>query len=598
MMITHYRILLIFCGLIISLTPLKSQWFQDFTSQDLSEWLGDVGNFVVNEQEVLQLNASAAGESFIFRSSTIDSDTVSIFLFHTMDFSPSDNNMSKIYLALDNSDPTTANGYFIEIGENGSDDALKFFYLNNGVEELLATASMGAMAAEPATVRLRIDVYPDGLWSIYSNYEGGEFTTLELEFVEDRFSFSQSMFFGFFCKYSASRADKFFFDDMGVLKFEKDITPPEVASVKVLNAAQLELTFSEPVFASEAENNSNYSLDNGIGNPTNVSNQGGLGNVYLLTFSQDFDASLVYELTVSGITDLNDNVMISQQISFLFAAPPSPGDLFLSEILFDPYSGGEDFLEIYNRSNKNLELNGVAIRNDQKEDEKVINASIIIPGDSYLALTEDVDFLFQEYKPDQNANIEFSELPDFNNDMGNAMLISPMGEVLDSFDYHEDQHFQLLDDTEGVSLERLSFDVESTATQNWQSASQNVRFATPGYMNSNFITVPSEGENFLLSNETFSPNQDGEDDQMILNYSMEKGGFVANIQVYDASGFKIKDLSTNELLAVQGIITWDGTDSNGQIADIGIYIIAGDAFHPDGDVKRFKLTTVLADFID
>jgi len=578
--------------------PVFSQWSHDFSTDDLSDWSGDIGDFVVTDNEQLQLNAAAAGDAYIYRSSTIDFDSVSFSIFHNLDFAPSDNNKSRIYIALDNEDPTAASGYFIEIGENGSDDALKFYYLENGVENFLASATMGAMASEPAIVRMQIDIFPDGLWSVKTNYEGEEFTSLELEFVDDQFSMKNSQFFGLSCKFSASRADKFFYDDIGVQPFEEDTTPPEVVDVTIINSRTLSVTFSEPIVVTEGINTANYNLNNNIGNPVFMTQLNSLGSKFELEFDDDFDASKKYQLTVSGISDLSENVMTDQTIDFLFAGQPELGDLLLSEIIFDPYPGGEDFIEIYNRSDKNIDLIGLTINNSQKEENRTIENSIVIPSGTYLALTEEVDFLFQEYKPEQGAQIEFQELPSFNNDEGNVTIINSSGIVLDSFDYSEDQHFQLIDDTEGVSLERVSFEVAATDTRNWQSAAQSVRYATPGYENSSSITVIGGEESFQLEKETFSPNQDGEDDQLILTYSLEKSGFIANITVHDAAGFKIKELSNNELLGVEGIITWDGTGEDNMISDIGIYIIVGNVFHADGDKMNFKITTVLADFID
>ncbi len=578
--------------------PCQSQWVHDFSTDDLSSWTGSIGDFIVNDNDQLQLNAPDAGEAYIYRSSTIDFDTVTFMMYHEMDFAPSDNNKSRIYLAIDNEDASIANGYFIEIGENGSADALKFYYLEGGVEFFIASASMGAMASEPAIVRLQIDIFPDGLWTVRSNYDGGEFTSLDLEFMDDQFSFKESKFFGLHCKFSASRADKFFYDDMSIQRFVKDTEPPQVVDAVAVNTNEILVTFSEPVVEGEATDASNYNLNNGIGNPTTISTVGILGSQFQLKFANDFDASKMYELSISGISDLNENLMSEQSVAFLFAGQPQLGDLFISEILFDPYSNGEDFVEIYNGSNKNLELLGLTIRNDQKGEIQVIEQSIILPAESYVALTEEVDFLFQEYKPEPEAVIELQELPAFNNDEGNVMLLNEMGIVLDSFDYHENQHFQLLDDTEGVSLERVSFDVESTNERNWQSAAKSVRYATPGYENSNTVPIISGEKNFEIINESFSPNQDGEDDQMILSYNLEKSGYLANITVHDAAGFKIKELSNNELLGLQGIITWDGTGSDNLISDLGIYIIVGNVFHPDGEVLTFKLTTVLADFID
>ena len=579
-------------------TTSDAQWSSDFSGSDLSEWTGDVDQYIINEAGQLQLNAPEAGETTIFRQSQISNDTVSIGFFHLLDFSPSDNNRSTIYLALDNQDLTVANGYYIQVGENGSDDALIFYYLNNGTAEQIGSATMSAMANEPAVVRIDIDVYPNGLWSVKTNYDGIEATSLDVEFMDDRFKFSNSQFFGMTCKFSASRADKFFYDDMFLKAFEIDLTPPTIIEARALSVNQILIKFDEPVESVNAQNVNNYNVDNGVGNPSAVSISGTLGNEYLLQFASDFVSSIEYTMTASGINDLNENLM--EDFSFMFNVPGRPmiGDLLLSEILFDPYIEGEDFIELYNTSDKFLELQGLVILNTQNEIMETVTSNISLGPKEYIALTEDAVFLVQEYKPDSDANINTSNLPAFNNDEGNVTIVNADGTVLDFLDYNEDQHFQLLDDTEGVSLERISFDVETNNDRNWQSASQNTRYATPGYKNSGEISINQGDDMFTIVKETFSPDQDGADDVMILNYNLEKTGFVANIAIHDAAGFKIKELSQNELLSTQGIITWDGTDAEGNISDLGIYIIVGQVFHTDGDVLEFKKTAVLAGFID
>ena len=577
---------------------LNAQWSSNFSEAGFDAWSGDTNQFIINEDGQLQLNAPEAGETTIFRQSQINNDTISIGFYHRLDFSPSDNNRSTIYLALDNQDLAVANGYYIQIGENGSDDAIKFYYLNNGAAELIGSATMGAMANDPAEVRINIDVYPSGLWSVKTNYEGSESTSLDVEFLDARFSFSDSQFFGITCKFSASRADKFFYDDMFIKAFEVDVTPPNIIEVTALSVNQLFIKFDEPVEASDAQNVNNYHIDNGAGNPSSVGILGGLGNEYLLQFTTDFVSDIIYTMIVSGINDLNGNLMSDFSLSFNVPSKPIKGDLLLSEILFDPYIGGEDFIELFNTSDKFLKLQGIIISNTQNEMMQVITSNISIGPKEYIALTEDVEFLVQEYKPDSDANITTSELPAFNNDEGNVTITNIDGVVIDSFDYTEDQHFQLIDDTEGVSLERISFSVETNDARNWQSASQSTRFATPGYKNSGEITINPGDEMFTVVTEIFSPDQDGTDDVMILNYNIEKSGFVANITIHDAAGFKIVALSQNELLSTQGIITWDGTDTEGNISDLGIYIIVGQVFHPDGDVLSFKKTAVLAGFID
>jgi len=594
---TRYLLGLLFL-FIVQFSILNAQWNQSFDSpSDLTVWSGDSDNFVVNEDQQLQLMAPDAGQVLMWRPSTIDADSISIGFYHQMDFAPSDNNKSTIYLAMDSDNLAEASGYYIEIGENGSEDAIDFYYQENGAIELISRATMGAMGTDPSTVRIQVDITSDGLWSVYTNYDGEDFLNLDIEFVDSRFKIKDSQFFGIACKFSASRADLFFYDDMFVKAFEKDLNPPLITEVIVEDPSSILVKFNEPVDLSSVSELTNYSIDNGIGNPVSIMQQDAIGTQFLLKFDNELDPLVSYKLTVSNISDLNENVLETISFDLSFSVQPVLGDLLISEILFDPYTGGEDFLELYNKSTKSLDLDGMIIRNEQRDESKVLSGNIVVAPESYLAIGKDRDFLIQEYKPDPDANIVFGTIPAFNNDEGNVMIINQDGIVLDSFDYDEDMHFQLIDDTEGVSLERSNFDIPSTTRSVWKSASQNVRFATPGYANSANINVETGSENFKVVTETFSPNQDGEDDTMVLSYSVDKTGYVANVFVHDAAGFRIRQLLSSELLSTEGIITWDGVDGDGKVADLGIYIIVGELFHADGNVISFKETVVLADFI-
>ena len=96
----------------------------------------------------------------------------------------------------------------------------------------------------------------------------------------------------------------------------------------------------------------------------------------------------------------------------------------------------------------------------------------------------------------------------------------------------------------------------------------------------------------------FSPDGDGDGDRLLLIYDLEKPGYLANFKVYDVDGFEITEMANNQLLSTNGLIFWDGTDSEGNRANIGMYIIYGEAIHPDGDVKIFKEVCVLAELIE
>ena len=94
--------------------------------------------------------------------------------------------------------------------------------------------------------------------------------------------------------------------------------------------------------------------------------------------------------------------------------------------------------------------------------------------------------------------------------------------------------------------------------------------------------------------ETVSPDGDGYEDFLLINYHVNDLGYVANIDVYDASGRLIRNLVNGELLSREGSLQWDGTDNNGRKAGVGIHILFIEIFNPQGDVRRFKKTCIVA----
>jgi hypothetical protein len=72
--------------------------------------------------------------------------------------------------------------------------------------------------------------------------------------------------------------------------------------------------------------------------------------------------------------------------------------------LTDPYIGGDDFVEIYNRSTSFIKLDSLIIKNAQKSESKVINTSAILYPGKYLAISKNTGFLKTTYNTPDTAH--------------------------------------------------------------------------------------------------------------------------------------------------------------------------------------------------
>lgn len=572
----------------------SAQVMDDFSDGDLNtnpQWFGDLQDFIINDDKKLQLFADEAGESFIYTEISLGNPQLWETYFR-MDFNPSNSNFCRIYLGLDDFDLTNASGYYLECGSSGSEDAIELYQLNEGNKTLLASGTSGAIATDPSMARIQLSYTNGNKIDLLSDFMGG--TNYQPEFSESiNLDLSQMKYFGLYAKYTSTRVDKFFFDDINI----PDFSPPALNELKIIDEQTLFLEFNEALMGAQLDQFSISPLLNisdvvfDVNKPKEV----------ILNLSDKIQSGVEYVLEIISIQDKLGNISDDINETFIFVSTPQPGELKVSEILFDPYIDGEDFLEIYNSSDQILSLENVFLSNIDKEEEVLIISPLLINPGQYLAFTSNLDFLANNYQLLSPENVFEQSIPSFNNSDGNfSIVLKQDGNsiILDSFDYSEDLHFELLTDTEGVSLERLNFDESSDNLANWHSASAAAGYATPGYANSNgFVTNVIEGM-FSLQNTTFSPNGDSEDDLLILNYTTSKAGFVADIDIFDAYGRPVRKLERSLLLSTNGFVNWDGVNEEGHRERIGVYILYISGFHPEGDKFKQKLIFTLADFLD
>ena len=178
--------------------------------------------------------------------------------------------------------------------------------------------------------------------------------------------------------------------------------------------------------------------------------------------------------------------------------------------------------------------------------------------------------------------------PTYNNDDGVVVLTDLNSIEMDKVAYNVSMHYAMLKSTDGVSLERLSPERLSTDATNWHSAATSVGYATPGYKNSQWSEViPSDAE-IIVSPEIFTPNMDGIDDVANIQYKFPEAGNRISVWVYNAAGFKVKQLVNNDIAAMEGVYSWDGTNEDLSRCTTGIYLFYVEVWKLDGTVKRYK----------
>jgi hypothetical protein len=275
----------------------------------------------------------------------------------------------------------------------------------------------------------------------------------------------------------------------------------------------------------------------------------------------------------------------------------SPGDLLISEVLFNPRTGGVDFVEIYNNSNHEIDLKELQLANVNTAGAiaNVKNVSpkqlMIAPG-SYWVITTNQNNIKQNYQVKFPTHfVQISSLPAFNNDKGSVILQSN-GLVLDRLDYDAKVHHPLIREEDGISIERVSFTVATNEPGNFKSAAATAGFATPTYENSQ--SAIAGGNDVHLLSKTFSPDGDNFEDLLTLSYQLDQNSSVATVNIYSDKGRLVRKLIKNQTIGTNGILTWDGLEDSGSVAGIGIYIVLFDIFDLQGNTKRFKNNCVLA----
>ncbi len=303
-----------------------------------------------------------------------------------------------------------------------------------------------------------------------------------------------------------------------------------------------------------------------------------------------------YQFDISGnIKDFAGNQI--QNGSFNFGLPelPGKGDILFNELLFNPMPGDPDYLELYNCSEKIIDasrLQLVSVNDGSGDTSQFFLVSdegrCILPG-SYYAITIDKQKISERYfSAIPNFIFEVNSMPSMNDAAGHLILYNRELDKIDEVYYNEKMHYSLLSGYEGVALEKTGPHNKSEVAANWHSASESSGWGTPGAPNSAFVEIPATSDRVVFSSSKITPDNDGNEDFLVIKLILTGNGNVISVMVFDEAGNYVRKIATNMLAGPGVSLIWDGTADDGSLVKTGIYIVFISLYDDTGKTNKWK----------
>lgn len=381
----------------------------------------------------------------------------------------------------------------------------------------------------------------------------------------------------------------------------KDTEPPVLVNAVARDSVHIILTFDEPLDSAQLAAIDNYTITGAPGPVVSAAPIAPAFNKVVLKTAGPLERNKAFGITVTNMADCAGNpIGAYNKAKFGRAVDAGFSDIAINELLFNPRPDGADYVELYNRSNNIIDIKDCYISsrnaNAAVGPAKQLSADnrLLFPGD-YIVITADAAAVKRQYLAKNPAAFaEISSMPSLPDDKGDVLILNAQGKLIDELSYDAHWHFKLIDNDEGVALERIDYNQPAQDAANWHSAATSAGYGTPGYQNSQYKTDVQLPGNISLTPAVFSPDNDGFDDFLTINYQFPAAGYVCNITVFDANGRPVRFVTRNALCGLQGYFRWDGLDEKSARLPVGVYVVLAEVFNLQGKTKQFRQAVTLA----
>ncbi|MCT4664727.1 MAG: gliding motility-associated C-terminal domain-containing protein [Flavobacteriales bacterium] len=353
----NWRFTFLFFSLTLSTLAQTTSITDNFSDGDFVQnptWKGDTALFQVDNYQLRLNGNSALAPSFLGLSSEII-DSAHWQFYTQMDFNPSSSNFLEIILYSEDSLHTIENNQLIvEVGR--SSDKIRVLKVLNGQKETVTETTSGIFSGNYQTIWWNIE-HENQTWQINYSLDSLNWQSLP------HFSFAanQNKLFGFRCRYTSTRKDKFWFDNINIQGSPfQDKTPPKITHFTSESNQYIHLKFSEKILITSAEIKTQAGAV--------PKGQQHYGDSLILDFT-NLEYNKKHLLNLKNIQDLKGN-SLDTSFTVLWSRIKAY-DILISEILptintaTKPVS--DPCIELYNPSEFGIQLSEFTLKIDQKE---------------------------------------------------------------------------------------------------------------------------------------------------------------------------------------------------------------------------------------
>ena len=149
-------------------------------------------------------------------------------------------------------------------------------------------------------------------------------------------------------------------------------------------------------------------------------------------------------------------------------------DVVINEIMYNPANSEPEWIELYNKSTKIINLKNYSVA-DERDTVRVVEKSVSLNPGEYFVIADD-STISRFYNLDFKYQI--NNLPTLNNSGDQIILFDSLNRIIDSLEY-----YSLWGGNRGKSLERINYEISSNDSSNWKTCEDKLN-GTPGKINS------------------------------------------------------------------------------------------------------------------